>query len=96
MPIVVELQSERRPGGNAQIAQSQIFEDEVKIVVQAFGIGRFQETLMRLLVVPWFVRRTWFHGRKDMDQAGMCAALFNDLLNTLVFSEVFTANEFDL
>lgn len=64
--------------------------------MKAFGISRFQIRLMALLVVPGLVRRARFHGRKDMDQAGVCSALFNDLFNALIFPKVLATDEFDL
>jgi hypothetical protein len=40
-------------------------------------------------VMPGLIAVTGFHGREDMHQTGMAAALFQDRLNTVFLTEIF-------
>ena len=95
MSVAVKLQPERRPGRDAQITQSQFVMDEVKVIMQAFAGDRFEIGLVRLFIVPGLIRRTGFHRRKEMNQSGMCPALFDDVANTIFLAEILLANKFD-
>src|ERR1700748_1647474 len=79
MAVAVELQAERRPGGNPQIDQAEFGVHEVEIIVQALAAGRAQIGLVRLLVMPWLVGVAGLHRRDDVNQAGMLAALLQHL-----------------
>ncbi|MBU2548469.1 MAG: hypothetical protein KKB20_08680 [Proteobacteria bacterium] len=94
--VVIELKAERRPGGHEQMAKAQVGIYEVKIVVQALGLPGLEKGLMGLLVMPGFVCRTRIHGRKYMNPARLIISLFYDRPDTLFFSEVLFADEFDL
>jgi len=94
--IKIELQPEGSPGRHPQIAQSQIFQNEVKIVVDAFGLRAPKKRFARLFIVPGFKRGTGLHGREDMDQSRMIPALGDDLLKTFFFTEVLLSDEFNL
>ena len=94
--IKIELQPEGSPGRHPQIAQSQIFHNEVKIVVDAFGLRAPKKRLARLFIMPGFKRGTGLHGGEDMDQSGMIPALGDDLLQTLFFTKILLSDEFDL
>jgi hypothetical protein len=94
--IKIELQPEGSPGRYPQIAQPQIFQDEVEIVVDAFGLRAPEKRLARLFIMPGFKRGTGFHGREDMDQPRMIPTLGDDLLETSFFTEILLPDEFDL
>ena len=55
--IAVELQAERRPGGHAQVAQAELFVDEIEVVMQALTQLRAKEGLAAGLVVPGLLAR---------------------------------------
>src|SRR5215472_1839395 len=74
MSVAIELETERTPGGNAQIDQAQVGVDEVEVIMQAFTGRRAQERAMGLLAMPGLVSGAGFHRRDDMHQAGMVAA----------------------
>src|SRR5438045_3718584 len=80
MPIEVNLQPERAPGGDAHVAQPQVFVDEIEVVVQALAVVGAQIGLARLFVMPGLIAATRLHSRKDTDQARMRAALAQNLL----------------
>lgn len=96
VPIKIELQPEGGPGGYSQIAQPQIFQDEVKIVVEAFRLRTPKKRLASLLVMPGLERRTGLHGGEDMDQPRMIPSLGDDLLDPFFLTEVLLSDEFDL
>lgn len=94
--VVIELQTERSPGRNTQIAEPEVIKDEVKIVMKTFPIGWLQEGLVRLLVVPGFVRGTRFHGREYVYQTGMCTPLGNDFTDSFLFAKRLSSYKLDL
>ena len=53
MAVHIKLQSERSPGGNTQVAQSQFFVNEIKVIVEAFTPVRLEEGLPCGLIMPW-------------------------------------------
>jgi len=63
--------------------------------MQAFATIRPPEGAMRLLVVPGLIGVAGFHGRDDMDQAGMVAADREHLGNDLFLADVVLGNVFD-
>jgi hypothetical protein len=69
--VAVELQSERTPCRHAQIAQPQLFVDEVEIVVEALAVAGTQERFPGALVMPRLVRQTGLHRREDRHQPGV-------------------------
>jgi len=73
--IKIELQPEGSPGRHPQIAQPQIFKDEVEVVVDALGFRPSEKRPAGLLVMPGFERRTGFQGGEDRDQPGMVPTL---------------------
>src|SRR5580700_130628 len=95
MPVAIELEAERTPCRHAQIDQAQFGVDEVEVVVQAFAGIRPQEGAMRLFVVPGLVGVAGFHGRDDMDQAGMVAAHGKYLGDDVFLANVLLGNVFD-
>lgn len=96
VPVKIELQPEGSPGGYAQIAQPQIFKDEVKIVVDTLGFRASEKRPARLLVMPGFERRTGLQGGEDMDQSGMIPTLGDDLLDPSFLTEILLSDKFDL
>ena len=52
MAIKIDLRPKRAPCGYAHIAKTEIFVDEVKIIVQAFGLRSFEKGFVCCLVVP--------------------------------------------
>lgn len=89
MPVEIDLKAKRTPGGDAHIAKTKLFVDKIEVVVQAFSIVWFEEGLVGLFVVPWFVGLTWLHSREYMNEPRVIASLFEDILYALFFSEVF-------
>jgi len=94
--IKIELQPEGSPGRHPQIAQPQIFQNEVKIVVDTFGLRAPKKRLARLFVMPGFKRGTGLHGGEDMDQSRMIPTLGDDLLETFFLTEILLSDKFDL
>jgi len=95
MSVKIELQSEGSPGWHPQIAQSQIFKDEVEVVVDAFGLRASEKGLARLLVMPGLERRTGLQGGEDMDQSRMISTLGDDLLQTFFLPEILLSDKLD-
>lgn len=97
MTVVIELQTERSPGRNPQIAESKVIQDEVKIVMKTFPIGWLQEGLVCLLVMPGLVRGTRFHGREYVYQTGMRTPLCDDFTDSFLFAKrLFAPDKIDL
>ena len=64
--------------------------------MQALAVVGAQIGLARLFVMPGLIAATRLHGRKDMDQARMRAALAQNLLHPLFLAEALgAANELD-
>jgi len=96
MPIEVDLQAKRTPGGNTNIAKPQFLIDEVEVIVQTLAVSRFEKGLVGLFVMPWLIGLTGLHGGKDVHQSGLGAAPFEDLADAVFLSEILLADEFDL
>ena len=94
--VKVELQPEGGPGRHPEIAQPQIFQDEVKIVVKALGCLPSQKRLACLFIMPRFKRGTGLHGREDMDQSRMIPAPDDDLLDPFFLPEILLPDKLDL
>jgi hypothetical protein len=94
--IEINLQTEGTPRRNANIAQAQLFVDEIKVLVQAFAVLGPQVGLPRFLVVPRLVGGTGFHGREDAHQAGVIPSLLEDCPYPIFFAEVPFTNEDNL
>ena len=93
VPVEIELQAEGCPSWHSQIAESQIGQDEVVVVVQALAGGWFEEGVTGLLVMPGFERCAGFHCRQDVDQSWVAATLGNDGADAFFFAEVSLADE---
>jgi hypothetical protein len=96
MSVKIELQPEGSPSRHPQIAQSQVFKDEVEIVMDALGFRAPEKGLARFLVMPGFEGRTGLHGREDMEQPRMIPTLGDDLLETFFLPEILLSDKFDL
>jgi hypothetical protein len=96
VPVKIELEPEGSPGRHSQIAQPQIFQDKVKIVVDALGLRASKKRPATLFVMPGFERRTGLHGREDMEQPRMIPTLGDDLLQTFFLPEILLSDKFDL
>jgi hypothetical protein len=94
--IKIELQPEGSPGGHPQITQTQILKNEVKIVMDAFGLGAPKKRLTRLFIMPGFERGTGLHGGEDMDQSRMISALGDDPLDPFFLTEILFPDKLDL
>lgn len=57
MSIEVNLKSKGAPGWNADMAESKLFVDKVKIIMQALAGIRLEKGFSCEFVVPWPVRR---------------------------------------
>ena len=62
VPIEIDLEAKRTPGGDTYIAEAKFLIDKIEVVVQTLPVIRFEKGLVGLLVVPWFVGLTRFHG----------------------------------
>ena len=93
--VKIELQTEGCPGGYPQIAQPQIFKDEVEIVVDTLGFRASEKRPARLLVMPGFERRTGLQGGEDMNQSGMIPTPGDDLLDPSFLTEILLSDKFD-
>jgi hypothetical protein len=96
VPVKIELQPKGSPGRDSQIAQSQIFKDEVEIVMDAFRFCPSEKRSAGLFVMPGLERRTGFQGGENMDQPRMISTLGHDLFNSFFLPEVLFPNKFDL
>jgi len=96
MPIEIELQAERCPSGYTQVAQSQLWVDEVEVVMQTFRLGGLEESLSSGLVMPGLERGAGFHCREDVDQTGVITTLGDDCLDALLLPEVVALDELNL
>jgi hypothetical protein len=97
MAIEIDLQAKRRPGRDPHVAQAELLVDEVEVVVQALARDRLEQRLAARLVVPRAVGGTCLHGGEDVHQAGVIAALREDLSNPILLAECFElADELDL
>ena len=95
--VEVDLQAKRRPGRHPHVAQAELRVDEVEVVVQALAADRLEEGLAARLVVPGAIGGTGLHGREDVHQTGMIAALGEDLLDPILLAErLELADELDL
>jgi len=94
--VKIELQPEGSPGRHPQIAQPQIFQDKVEVVVDALGFCASEKSPARLLVMPGFERRTGLQGGEDMDQPRMIPTLGDDLLDPFFLTEILFSDKFDL
>jgi hypothetical protein len=90
------LEAERAPGRHPQVAQAQLFINEVEVVVQSFALGSFDKGLARSLIMPRLVGFTLFHSRQDVHQPWMVAAALYDLVDAVFLAEAFAfGDEFD-
>ncbi len=87
MAVHVELQTERGPCGDTQIAEPKFFVNEIEIIVETFALVKLKECLPIGLVMPWFVSIALFHGRKDVDQPFGLSGFLNHFLNPVIFAE---------
>jgi len=94
--VEIELQPKGTPSRDAQIAQSQLFVQEVEIVGHTFAGVRFQIGFAGHFVMPRTIRSTAFHRAKDMHQAWLFAALVQDFLNPGFLAKILIAHKFDL
>ena len=81
VPVAVDLQPAGQPGWYPDVAKSQFFINQIKVVVQALALIWFQKGLAALLVVPWFESRAGFHGRKDPNESRMISTFSQHFLN---------------
>ena len=64
--------------------------------MQTFSIRWFEKSSVAFFVVPRLIGWARFHGRKYVDKARMIAPFGDYFFNTLVFSEIVAADEFNL
>lgn len=55
--------------------------------METFALVKFEECFPSHFVMPWLIRITLFHGRKDMDQPFGLACFGDDLLDAVIFTE---------
>lgn len=93
MTVEIELETKRRPGRHTQITETQFGVDEIKVVMQAFAAIMLEKGSAGLFVMPGFIAGAGFHGREDMDKAGLRAAFSDNLLDALLLAKILFANE---
>ena len=91
--VEIDLKAKWRPGGEPQIAQTEVLVDVVEIVVEALALSSLQESVVRGLVVPRSEGGTRLHGGKDMYQTGMIPSLGNDPFNTFFLAKSFVTTD---
>jgi len=96
MAVVVELEPEGSPCGDAGIAQSQIGIYEIEVIMQTFGVHRPEIGFSVFLVVPRLLGTTQFHRRKNVNQAWMLASLSHNFFYPFFLTKAFLADEIDL
>lgn len=96
MAIEVDLQTAGQPSGHTDIGQTQFFVDEVKVVVPTSPLVRPEISLAALLVMPWLVGGTRFHGGKDGYQSGMAPAFGQHHFHQILFAYLPLADMFNL
>jgi hypothetical protein len=95
--VEVDLQAKWRPGRHPHVAKAELLVDEVEIVVQTLAGDRLEKGLTTRLIVPGAIGGTGFHGREDMHQSGVIAALGEDRLDSILLTErLELADELDL
>lgn len=62
MPIEIDLETKRTPSGDTYIAETELLINKIEIVVQALPVSRSEEGFVGLLIVPWLIGLTRFHG----------------------------------
>jgi hypothetical protein len=93
MAVEIELETKRRPGWHTQVTEAKVSVDKIKVVVQAFAAVAFEICFAGLFVVPGLVAGTRFHGREDMDKAGLRAAFSDNLLDALLLAKILFADK---
>ena len=94
--VEVKLQAEGAPGRHPQVAEPELFVDEVEVVVQAFAAGGLEKGLVGFLVVPRLVGVARLHRRENVDESRMIAALFDEGLDAFFLADILLADEVDL
>jgi len=95
VPVAVELQSKGRPGGDPEITQAEIRNNEVEVIMKALARVGFEKGLVGLLVMPGFVTAAGFHRGENVDHAGSISSFLQDLLYPVFFAEGVLADELD-
>lgn len=95
VPVKVELKPKRCPSRHAQIAQPELGQDKVEVIMQAFGGGGLQKGAPGLFVVPGRVAGTRLHRRKHVNQSGMLTTGLQDLTDPLLLAEIVLPDELD-
>src|SRR5450755_334056 len=83
------------PGRHAQVAQTQVLVDKIKIVVKALPAVGSQERLARRLVVPWLIGRAGFHRGENGNEPGLRASLLDQRGDLVRFAHAAGADELD-
>ena len=96
MAVEIDLQAKGTPGGYTNITEPKLLIDDVEVVVQTLAVIRSEIGFIGLLVMPWFVGLTRFHGREDMDKPWMSAPSAEDVTNAVFFSEIFLSDKLNL
>ena len=97
MAIEVKLEAEGTPGGNSEITQPEALINEVEVIMQTLPTVRFQEGLAGFLVMPGLIRRAGFHGREDMHEPRVGAAMPENGLDPIFLPKAFQfADKLDL
>jgi hypothetical protein len=96
MPIEVELQPEGGPGWDPQIAEAEVRQDEIEVVMQTLAGCRLEKGVTGLFVVPRFECGAGFHRREDMNHSRMIATLRDDGPYASLFTKVGLSDELNL
>ncbi len=94
--IAVELQAERCPGRDPEVAQPEFVIDEVEVVVQTLARLGAQVGLAAALVVPRLVARAGLHRRDDVHQPGCIATRLQHACHQIFLADVALVDVLDL
>jgi hypothetical protein len=93
MTIEVDLQPERTPRRNTNVAKPEFLIDKVEVIMQAFCQIGLEIGRTGFLAVHWFVRLTGFHGRQNVNQFRMPAAFLENAFDQFLLAGAVTANK---
>jgi hypothetical protein len=94
--VEVELNPKGSVGRDPEVAESKIAIDEVEVVVETLTLSGANECASVFVATTNAEGGAALDHRKDVDQTGMISALSDDLLDSVVFSEILLLDELDL
>jgi hypothetical protein len=96
VPVEIEPKPKRCPSRHTQIAQPELGQYKIEVIVQTFGRGGLQIGAPGLFVVPGRVAGARLHRRKNVNQPGMLTSGPQDLTNSSLLAKIVFPHELDL